>query len=296
MRIGIGANLGALTGADAFSRSGAGVLAGAGRIALRNCPRSAIAEIMAGPFACTRFDRCTLRPMREVSPPADSVPSTRLATAWAPRAAIAPPASVASALAPIATSGANIFGSPFWKLAWRSATVLNVHSHIMHGASKGQEMADLRKDSIEAWFGCLPDDVRSALPDGTDGDVEAAMAVTEGLKGLSSPEDILSFVAFNQDSFLSMGRARRVRFLAWLAKRTYPEKIGVIDVLTDENGDGQGVMGKVAPVFLEDIRAIVEALGPRAAKGIVDADTIAVIAGAGYELKSEMDMRQGGAI
>jgi len=158
-------------------------------------------------------------------------------------------------------------------------------------------MADLRKDTMEAWFERLPDDVRSALPDGTAGAEAAGLAVTEGLKGLKTPEEILSYVAVNQDSFMDMGRARRVRFLAWLAKRTYPEKIGVLDVLTDEGGDGgQGVMGKVAPVFLEDIRAIVEALGPRAARGIVDADTIAAVAGAGYELASELEMRQGGAL
>jgi len=158
-------------------------------------------------------------------------------------------------------------------------------------------MADLRKETIDAWFGRLPADVRSAMPDGTAGEDPAGLAATEGLKGLSTPEDILTYVAGNQDLFLGMGRARRVRFLAWLTKRTYPEKIGVLEVLTDGGEDGgQGVMGKVAPVFLEDIRAIVEALGPRAARGIVDADTIAAVAGAGYELASEMDMRQGGAI
>jgi len=159
-------------------------------------------------------------------------------------------------------------------------------------------MADLMKDSIQAWLERLPEDVRSAIPDGAAGDEDAAKAVTEGIKGLATPEQVLEFVDGNGDSFVAMGRARRVRFLAWFASRTYPSRTESFVALTDgEAGDGgQGGRGKVAPFFLEDVRALVEALGPRAARGIVDAAAIEAVAGAGYEVQSELEMRQGGAI
>jgi len=160
-------------------------------------------------------------------------------------------------------------------------------------------MQALARDSMEAWFGLLPDDVASCMEKpGQDGQAEAD-AIAAGLLSVGSGSDLVTYVAGNQDSFIAIGRARRIRILAWLAAGQYPDKVAALQALSGEEGAGEGGSAagtdKVAPYFKEDIRALVEALGPRAARGIVDAATLAAVAGAGYEVAGELDMRSGGS-
>lgn len=162
-------------------------------------------------------------------------------------------------------------------------------------------MASLGRESMEAWYGKLPDDIASCMEKpGAEGQVEAD-AITSALPSLGGGTAVLEYVSGNDESFVTIGRARRIRFLAWLAARDYPDKVKAIQALTDaesssgEGGSGGGVQ-KVAPFFKEDIRALVQALGARAARRIVDADTLAAVTGAGYEVAGELEMRSGGSI
>lgn len=158
-------------------------------------------------------------------------------------------------------------------------------------------MTALEAEAIGAWLDRLPPDVRSAFPRGSeDVDPAAAARVAAGLAAAGGIESILSLVESIQDSFVSLGRAGRVRFLAWFASLTYPDRAEAFRVLLDEGSEGDsGGFGKIAPVFLEDVRALMAALGPRAARGIVDGETLGAVAGAGFEVASDMDMPQGGA-
>ena len=52
----------------------------------------------------------------------------------------------------------------------------------------------------------------------------------------------------------------------------------------------------MAPYFREDVRALVEALGPRAARGFAIRANLAAVAGAGFEVAGELEMKSGGGI
>jgi hypothetical protein len=69
-------------------------------------------------------------------------------------------------------------------------------------------------------------------------------------------------------------------------------------LLTDEGSTEGSTDGsdKVAPLFMADIRALVGALGPRVAHSIVDASTLGIVKGAGFEVTSEFEMKSGGGI
>jgi len=156
-------------------------------------------------------------------------------------------------------------------------------------------MIDLRENAVQSWLRLLPDDLRSVLGEVTPDQDGNAAALVGDFGDDPAPDDVLAAVEKHQDSILSLGRARRVRFLAWFARRTYPHSTGAFEILTDEDGGEDGVLGKAGPVFAEDIRAIVAVLGIRAARQIADVETIEMIAGAGFEVTSEMEMRQGGS-
>lgn len=170
-------------------------------------------------------------------------------------------------------------------------------ANFRRGRARDKRMADLGTEAIGAWFEFLPADVRAAFPDAAaGGDASSAALVSGIMKPFARPEEVLAAVSANQDSFIALGRAARVRFLAWFARLTYPDHAEAFRLLVDGDSTGDaGGVGKVAPVFMEDVRAIMASLGPRAARGIVDAETLGVVTGAGFEVVSDMDMRQGGA-
>lgn len=159
-------------------------------------------------------------------------------------------------------------------------------------------MSWLAKESIDKWFSLLPDDVVSCMnkDDLTPTDVDND--IVRELEGFSSGQEIVEYVISKAEIFADFGRPKRLRFLAWLASRDYPDMVNALQLLTDgENSDGgSGGIDKVAPLFLEDIRALVAALGPRAAQSIVDAATLNIVKGAGFEVANEMDMKSGGSL
>jgi hypothetical protein len=156
-------------------------------------------------------------------------------------------------------------------------------------------MADLSRAKIDSWLASLPDDVRSAIPE-EDFDDGAAAEATRAMSGVSGAREVLVALEGAEDSFTQIGRAGRLRFLAWFAARPYSDA-GAMRIMTggddDGSGDGAGVLGKVAPLFAADLRAFVEALGPRAARLAVDGETLAAVTGAGFDVASEMGMGGG---
>lgn len=157
---------------------------------------------------------------------------------------------------------------------------------------------------MDAWFGLLPADVASCMDAAeiAGGEAEAAR-IDAALPALGSGAEVLAYVADNQDSFLSIGRPGRLRFLAWLVAGGYPDRETAMLALSgsdaggdDGSGGSAGGVGKVAPYFKEDIRALVEAIGPRAARRIVDGGTLAAVTGAAYEVAGELEMRSGGGL
>jgi hypothetical protein len=160
-------------------------------------------------------------------------------------------------------------------------------------------MPDLSDRSITAWLAKLPEDVRSALA------VEGEVA-SEGSGGLSAalggvtPFDVPDLVRVHAGDVRSFGRARRVRLMAWMANSA-PEPAPVFARLTDgrsvaDGGEGEGSGGasEVGVLFLEDIRALAKALGPRLARLMASAPTMEAVIQSAFTLESDVDFRQGG--
>jgi len=159
-------------------------------------------------------------------------------------------------------------------------------------------MSWLNKESMEKWFDLLPKDVASCMNRQDLHPREEDKKIVRDLETLKSGQEILGYVLSNADVFAEFGRPKRMRFLAWFAARDYPDVIRAIQLLTGEDSAGGAVSGteKVAPLFMSDIRALVEALGPRAAKIMVDGSTLGIVRGAGFEVASEFEMKSGGGL
>jgi hypothetical protein len=161
-------------------------------------------------------------------------------------------------------------------------------------------MEFLSKENIAQWKSKLPDDVLACLDDSIEeGDAECAGIVTS-LYNLNTADDIASYVLGNQDKFIAIGRTRRIRFLAWCTRRFHSEKeerqkliSAITESGSDDEGGDTGGREKVAPVFLSDIQAFAAAISTRAAGLIVDESTLSTIAGVGFEIASDLEMRGG---
>lgn len=158
-------------------------------------------------------------------------------------------------------------------------------------------MADLSLNAMAAWLDRLPDDIRSAVGDVAAGDDDRLAELSAVLS--AAPADRLSVIVSERaDDFMAMGRARRLRFLAWVARRTYPESGLLFRALAEDDDEGgqSGGRSKIAPYFLEDVKALVNVLGPRVAMQVVNGDNLGAVVRSSYELQSESEFRQGGAL
>lgn len=158
-------------------------------------------------------------------------------------------------------------------------------------------MIDLKKESMEAWWKLLPSDFKKQVSLEDPGNEGRLVAISERLAKCSY-EEVVEILETDADLFIEMGRARRIRFLAWMASRTYPDSGALFRSLTSESedeGDQEGAR-KIAPYFKEDIMAIVQAIGPRAAKMIMNQDNLNQVVQASYEIQSRMQPTKEGGL
>lgn len=155
-------------------------------------------------------------------------------------------------------------------------------------------MSLLTLEKLKAWSELLPPDFASEIGGPDAGSAPHLAAISAALPSLKDSSDILAFVADNEDAFVGIGRAGRIRFLAWCRSLGGADSSLLIERLADGEGDeGRGTT-KIAPYFKSDLEALAAALGRRMARGMVDTYTLDVIAGASYEAVAAMDMRGGG--
>lgn len=159
-------------------------------------------------------------------------------------------------------------------------------------------MSWLNKESMEKWFDLLPEDVASCMSKQDLKPTDQDNEIVRDLENLKNGQEILNYVLSKTSTFADFGRPKRIRFLAWMSARDYPDIVQAIQLLTEEGSTGGSADGteKIAPLFMADIRALVEALGPRVAHSIVDASTLGIVKGAGFEVASEFEMKSGGGI
>lgn len=164
-------------------------------------------------------------------------------------------------------------------------------------------MADLSAAATNAWLDKLPEPFRSDTPQATpeaDGSIAAIVASIDP----SDPGKVLEVVAAHDDEFVQMGRARRLRFLAWLVNQPYPNRrmlsarlTGDGDVESDDGGGHQGGVneGKSAPLFLADVKAIINSLGENFTKGLIGNIRLKQIQQASLRMQAETaPKREGG--
>lgn len=159
----------------------------------------------------------------------------------------------------------------------------------------------LSKDRLVKWRAVQPKDVAAVTEDPVSVDPAFVELVSKRLPTLKTAAAALEFVGERAEDFKNLGRAGRLRFLAWVLAQKYSD-IGVFmvalvsDTLPGEEEEGGAVAGgdgrdKIAPFFYSDILAFAEALGPRIAAQIVDAQTLDAVAGASQEVASEFEMK-----
>jgi hypothetical protein len=159
----------------------------------------------------------------------------------------------------------------------------------------------LSKDRLAKWREVQPRDVSAVTEDPVSIDPTFVELVAKRLPTLKTAEAVLDFAGEHAEDFKNLGRVGRLRFLAWVLAQKYND-IGafmgalVSDKLPGEEEDGGSVEGgdgrdKIAPFFYSDILAFAEALGPRIAAQIVDAQTLDAVAGASLEVASEFEMK-----
>jgi hypothetical protein len=155
----------------------------------------------------------------------------------------------------------------------------------------------LRKERLEKWRSILPTDVGSAIEAPSSTDPVFVELVAKAIPGFKSATEVMGFVEQNAEAFTTLGRAGRLRFLAWVRARNYNDFDNFMSALTTANeveGDASGTGGgieRVAPFFYSDLLALAEALGPRIAAGLVDAETLDVVAGASLEVATDYELK-----
>lgn len=159
----------------------------------------------------------------------------------------------------------------------------------------------LSRDRLVKWRAVQPRDVAAVTEDPVAVDEAFVQTVSQRLPTLHTALAALDFAGEHADDFIKIGRAGRLRFLAWVQKKNFPDGKLFMDALTSdslpgEDDDGGEVVGgdgrdKIAPVFYSDILAFAEALGPRIAAQIVDAQTLDAVAGASLDVVSEFEMK-----
>lgn len=155
-------------------------------------------------------------------------------------------------------------------------------------------MPDLSDSAMTAWLSKLPADIRSAVQEG-DGQAADGGALSAVLSQ-SQPWQVPELVRSHADGVRGLGRARRIRVMAWMARATYPESAGVFRRLTGEDlAEGEvGGDGDVGVLFLEDLKALAAALAPRMVRKMASEATLDAVLQAATTLESDMEYTRGG--
>jgi hypothetical protein len=157
-----------------------------------------------------------------------------------------------------------------------------------------QRPPDLSEHATRAWVAALPDDVRDTLArsDRDPDEMSAPRGFADAIASLG-PDDawrLPEIIREHPEAAKSLGRARRMRLVAWASSVTYPDSARLLQELTGEDDDGSeqaGSVGESGILFLEDIRAYAEALGARVARLLASATNIEAVMQSAFTLESE---------
>lgn len=135
------------------------------------------------------------------------------------------------------------------------------------------------------WFDTRPDFVRTALTeDFRSGSVDYT-ALSEKIAA-TRIEDARRLVAAEADLFRGMGRARRLRFLAWAAQRSIPDRPSAWARIFEKDEDGEEGAGAndVVDLFVDDIRAMQGPLAALTVRLIGDVENVRIVSRAAQDI------------
>lgn len=143
---------------------------------------------------------------------------------------------------------------------------------------------------MEAWHGRMPPDVRAAIPEDFRDGADDYGALSERIAA-AKVEDAHRIVASEADLFRRMGRARRLRFLAWAAKRSTPDRPSAWARLFEKDSDGEGGgegtatgVDDIVDLFIDDIRCLKDPLAALVVVRIGDGENARIVARAAQDV------------
>lgn len=146
--------------------------------------------------------------------------------------------------------------------------------------------------SMEFWLSKLPDDVRLAL---IAPDEQVSLSSSSLLSALETSEAarIPEILQEHLEDAKKMGRARRVRLLAWIACQ--PDRAIIFRKIEEDEKSGGGNQ-TAGIMLLEDIRALVTAMSNRIVKQVASEATIDTVLQAAAYIENDIEFRQGGVV
>lgn len=154
-------------------------------------------------------------------------------------------------------------------------------------------MLDLKEKTVRGWFEKLPDDIKSSIQEEIPSDQEELAKLCTNITEASQAE-WLDIIKNNFDLLNNMGRLRRIRLLAYISGQVYPYNVKVFhQIVNDEEStdDGKGGTGSIKQLFLEDIKALNEAIAIRIAHNSLDNTALEAIRTTSYEVSPSMEIK-----
>ncbi|ACS43365.1 hypothetical protein [Methylorubrum extorquens] len=135
------------------------------------------------------------------------------------------------------------------------------------------------------WFDTRPVFVRAAVTDDFREGTADYTALSERI-ATTRIEDAHKLVASEADLFRGMGRARRLRFLAWAAQRSTPDRPSAWARLFEKSDEGEEGSGAndVVDLFVDDIRAMQGPLAELTVRLIGDAENVRIVSRAAQDI------------
>jgi hypothetical protein len=157
---------------------------------------------------------------------------------------------------------------------------------------------DLSSDHISKWRKLLPPNVLAVVGDDAtpEGDVLLGGVIAE--MEAAAPRRVLSVFDRHADAIVAMGRARRMRLMAWMDNRFMPDTNLARDLMRDfaeDDGDeGGGGRAKIAPLFRAEYEALLAVVRPYIVQNAQSHETVGALHAGIVEFSRSSEMTASG--
>ena len=148
-------------------------------------------------------------------------------------------------------------------------------------------MFNLQESEIKKWHSKLPKDIKENLGSEISSDPDGLDAFCLKLKE-SSQSEWRSILKANLSLLEDIGRLRRVRLLSYISSQVYPYNVKVFHQIVNDDEDSGDGKSSIKQLFIEDIKALNEAIAERVAKNSFDTVALDAIRSTSYEIQPGM--------